>query len=80
MTPADISDLLTRLGIFPKRMPRTLERAVKLIERQRWEKIVAENEGSALVAVGWGNQNAHKELNAVHIGEKIAAAIRARVK
>ena len=69
MTAEDIHDLLTRLGIFPKPYPRTIEGAVKLIERQRWAVIQGENEACAALAAEFWSE-----------GEKVADRIRARVK
>ena len=72
MTAEDIAQLLSRLAIFPKPMPKTLDGAVKAIERQRWEHRVQENEACARVA---------EQHDASDIRPRfIAAAIRARVK
>ena len=90
MTPEDIHELLNRLGIFPKPYPRTMEGAVKAIERQRWAAIQrqrwaaiqGENEGCAVAAENVYSDEVAAlgcdEPSAVAI--KIAAAIRARAK
>ncbi len=76
MTPTDIAELLTRLAIYPKSQPKTLDGVVKLIERQRWEHTARENEQCAVLAEG---TVCHDRHDAEHLDQLIAAAIRARV-
>lgn len=82
MTPEDIVGLLTRLGIFPKPMPRTLEGAVKEIERQRWGVIVGENEAAAKIAdrIAEMCESGAGEYNIGERCRQVAGLIRARVK
>ena len=82
MSPEDIHDLLTRLAIFPKPYPRTIEGAVKAIERQRWVAIQAENEWCAKM-LEWIDHEVNAESEPIEhecVSARAAAAIRARVK
>ena len=71
MKPEEISELLGGLGIYPKPMPKTLGKLVKVLERSRHHWIARENEAVADLVDGW-----HIKRGGYSV---LAAAIRARV-